>query len=73
MEVQADQKEGMMKKLSGVDDTDDLTLGKIVANKGIPEEHKRKITDRINKYNKGKKEYVKRQHKYKFGEDARTD
>jgi putative FmdB family regulatory protein len=65
--------DGMMKKLSGVDDTDDLTLGKLIANKGIPAEHKRKIDNRIDKFNKGKNEYAKRKAKYKFEENGRTN
>ena len=64
---------GMMKKLSGVDDTDDLTIGKLIANKGIPAEHKRKINERITKYNTGQKEFTKRQHQHKFGEDGNTN
>ena len=28
-------------KLSGIDDTDEFTFGKLIANKGIPAEHKR--------------------------------
>jgi len=62
----------MFKKLTGIDDTDDFTLGKLVANKGVPAEFKRKIRDKITKYNKGRKEYEKRKEIYKFKEDGTT-
>jgi putative FmdB family regulatory protein len=61
-------------KLSGVDDTDDLTLGKIVAEGGIPAEHKRKVreqVDRVKKHKEKAKEFSKRQQEVGFTEDAR--
>jgi len=44
--------------LSGVDDTDELTLGKIIANKGMPAEHKRQYAE-INKRRKEVADYEK--------------
>lgn len=55
--------------LSGVDDTDELTLGKIVANRGMPAEHKRQYAEirerrsKVAEYEKGLKERAK---KFKF-------
>ena len=52
--------------LSGVDDTDELTLGKIVANKGMPAEHKRQYAEererrsKVAEYEKGFKERAKK-------------
>ena len=50
--------------LTGIDDTDDLTLGKIVANKGMPAEHKRRYAElrkrqeRVAEYEKGLNEII---------------
>jgi putative FmdB family regulatory protein len=52
--------------LSGVDDTDELTLGKIIANKGMPAEHKRQYAairekrKEVAEYEKGLKERAKK-------------
>jgi len=51
--------------LSGVDDTDELTLGKIIANKGMPAEHKRQYAEirerrkEVAEYEKGLQERAK--------------
>jgi len=56
-------------KLYGIDDSDDLTLGKIIANRGMPAEHKRKYAESrkrqkaLFEYEKGLKE---REKKYNF-------
>ena len=60
----------MFKKLTGVDDTDDFTLGKLVANKGVPAEFKRKLRERITKYNKNRELYNRRKELFKFKEDG---
>jgi len=53
-------------KLTGIDDTDDLTIGKLVANRGIPAEHKREWNKRqarikrVAEYERGLRERSKR-------------
>ena len=59
-------------KVAGLDDTDDLTLGKLVDNGGVPAEVKRSIRERVAKYKKGKAEYEHRQQQLKFKEDGTT-
>lgn len=62
--------------LSGVDDTDELTLGKIVANKGMPAEHKRQYSEirkrrkEVAEYEKGLKERAK---KYNFNPEEKVN
>jgi putative FmdB family regulatory protein len=64
------------KPLSGVDDTDELTLGKIVANKGLPAEHKRKYAEarerrkKVLEYEQGLRA---REKKYKFTSETKTE
>jgi len=58
----------LFKKLSGVDDTDDLTLGKIVADKKIPDEFKRPMREKQEKFNRNKAEYEKRKALHHFSE-----
>ena len=57
--------------LSGVDDTDDLTVGKLVANKGMPAEHKRNVRERIDRYNKGIEKHKERKRALGFETDAK--
>lgn len=59
-------------KVEGIDDTDDLTLGKLVENGGVPAEVKRSIRERVDRYKKGKAEYEHRQRQLKFKEDGTT-
>ena len=64
----------LFKKLSGVDDTDDLTIGKIVAEGKIPAEHARPVRERISKHKKNKAEFEERKRTIGFKEDGkRTD
>lgn len=65
--------DSLMKPLSGVDDTDELTIGKLVANRGMPAESKRKERERAEKYAKGKAAYKERQERYKFSQNADED
>ena len=62
--------EGMFKKLSGVDDTDELTVGKIVADGKIPAEFKRPVRERIERYNKNKSAFEERKRELGFSEDG---
>lgn len=55
--------------LSGVDDTDELTLGKIVAEGGMPAEHKRQYAEyreRQKQVAEYEKDLKKREEKYGF-------
>lgn len=58
----------LFKRLSGVDDTENLTFGKIVADGKIPAEFKRKNKERIDRYNRFSKEYKRRKEMYRFRE-----
>ena len=60
--------QSILKKVSGIDDTDDLTLGKIIDEGKIPEEYARPVRERISKFNKGQEEHKRRQHQHKFSE-----
>jgi len=60
------------KPLSGVDDTDDFTIGKLVANRRVPNEIKNPIRERIQKFNERNKEYTRRQEQLKFQANAPT-
>jgi putative FmdB family regulatory protein len=56
----------LLKKMSGVDDTDDLTLGKIVADKTIPAEFSRKIREKNERVKKFDAELRRRRELHKF-------
>ena len=61
------------KKVPGIDDTDDLTIGKLVMEGGIPAEHKRKINDRkemVARVRRTEKQLEQRQRKYKFESES---
>jgi len=62
----------LFKPLSGVDDTDDLTLGKIAVEGKIPIEHKRKVRERIEGYNKKKEAHEGRKRALGFKSDGTT-
>lgn len=52
--------------VSGLDDTDDLTLGKLIANKGVPAEHKREMREKRERFSKNQKAFERRQDEHKF-------
>ncbi len=67
---------GIGQKLSGIDDTDDLTLGKLVAEGKLPAEFKRQQREerkRISELGKINKGYEQRQKERSFTSDATED
>lgn len=61
--------------LTGVDDTDALTLGKLVANKGVPSEFKPTIAEiqHREKMKQMNKEYLERVKKYDLDKPTRQE